>query len=115
MSQVTNTQANADRVCPHCGTDRYKAQRADRRVARMEAIEADRERLARENGVLLANNVLARAEGEEVRRALQRKVNRQAKVIRRLERKLIELGKQPHEGVGPWEAAPVSDFAESER
>lgn len=76
----------------------------------MTATVADRERLAKENGLLLANATLARAEGEEVRRALQRKVQRQARAIRRLEKRLLALGARPHENVTPGETAPVSDF-----
>lgn len=104
--------SEGERMCPHCGTDRWKAERADKREARMTAIVRDRERLAAENGLLRANVILAEGEGREVRRALQRKVQRQAKVIRRLEKKLLALGQRPHEGVHPGLATPVSDIPE---
>lgn len=113
MPEVTNTQAENERVCPHCGTDRYKAHRLDRRENAMRARDREFEKVTSENGRLRAQVSLARAEGIEVRRGMQGKLNRQAKVIRRLERKLLELGQQPHEGVHPGETAPVSDFAES--
>lgn len=102
-----------ERVCPHCGTDRYKAQRLDRRENAMRARDREFDKLARENGVLLAQARVARAEGAEVRRGMQGKLNRQAKVIRRLEKKLLDLGQQPHAGAKPWETQPVSDFEEA--
>lgn len=104
--------AKSERVCPHCGVDRYKAERADKREARMDATVRDRERLARENGLLVANAALARAEGEEVRRAMQRKIQRQARVIRRMEKKLLGFGQQPHAGIPPSETVCVSDIPE---
>lgn len=102
-----------DRVCPHCGTDRYKAARLDRRENAMRARDREFTKVASENGVLRATVSIARAEGREVREGMQRKLNRQAKVIRRLEKRLLELGKQPHEGVPPWDTQPVSDFPET--
>lgn len=106
------SNGEGERVCPHCGTDRWKAERADRREARMTAVNHERDRLARENGVLRSEAHLAREKGEEYRRALQRKIQRQARVIRRLEQKLLDAGQPPHEGAKPWEAAPVSDIPE---
>lgn len=100
------------RVCPNCGTDRYQAERADRLRARKEHLEREVERLARENGLLIFR--LRDAEhwaGERVA-ALQRKLTRQARVIRRLENRLLKRGEQPHEGVTPDQAAPVSDIPE---
>lgn len=101
-----------ERVCPHCGTDRYKAQRLDRREAAMRARDRAADKIAKENGALRLQLAVAQEEGGEVRRGMQHKIQRQAKVIRRLEKKLLEAGKQPHEGVPPWETAPVSDFPE---
>lgn len=108
----SRSSGEGERVCPHCGTDRYKAERVDKREARMTAVNRERERLAQENGVLRSEAHLAREHGEESRRAMQRKLQRQARTIRRLEAKLLELKQRPHEGVRPWEASPVSDCPE---
>lgn len=101
-----------ERVCPHCGCDRWKVERLDKTMARMVALDRERERLAQENGLLRSEAVLAKAQGEGVRRAQQRRVQRQARVIRRLERRLLELGQQPHEGASLHDVATVSDIPE---
>lgn len=100
----------SDRVCPECGTDRYLAERHDRLLQRREYLQRSVERLARENGLLSFRLKDAHAWAEEQRAGLQRKVTRQARVIRRLEKRISALGEKPHEGVALHETAPVSDI-----
>ncbi len=51
---------------------------------------------------------LAELEHADSTSGLQRKVARQARVIRRLEDRLRDLGTKPHESVTPSEASPVA-------
>ena len=104
--------SEGERVCPRCGTDRWVAERFDRLRARKAHLERQIDRLARDNGLLSYRLQDAEAWAAEQRSALQRKVTRQARVIRRLERRLLERGEQPHEGIVPGESAPVSDIPE---
>lgn len=100
------------RVCPHCGCDRWKAERADKLAARMVSTERERTRLAQENGVLRSEAHLARELGQEVRNAMQRRIQRQARVIRRLEQKLLDAGRQPHDDATLGDGLPVTTIPE---
>jgi seryl-tRNA synthetase len=102
-----------ERVCPHCGTDRWRAERDMTRVqTRLRSLERGRERLAASLGVAQSNTTLAKHEGKEVRDAMQRKIQRQAAAIRRLEKKLLKRGELPHDDARPYDALPVSDIPE---
>ncbi len=87
------------RTCGECGSDTYLAAMADRmRDARYRA-ERRAEQVARENGLLIAQVKWAREDNQDQIRGLQRKVRKQADVIRRLERRLREQGVKPHDDV----------------
>ena len=87
------------RTCEACGSDTYMAAQTDRlRDARYRA-EARAEKIARENGLLMAQVKWAREDNDDQIRGMQRKLRAQANVIRRLERRLRERGEQPHAGV----------------
>lgn len=102
--------SEGERVCPHCGTDRYKSERIDRLAAQRDRYQRDAERLAREKGLLTYQLELAEARARDFHATLQRKIVRQARAIRRLEKKVLGRGEQPHAGVRPDEVAPVSDI-----
>jgi hypothetical protein len=65
----------------------------------------DAENLARENGLLRYQRDTAQAAAREAQSLLQRKVVRQARVIRRLEERLRALNAKPYEGA-EFETAP---------
>jgi hypothetical protein len=67
------------------------------------------EEIARENGLLRFKLSTAEAEIEATRNLMQRKVTRQARVIRRMEDKLRELRKKPYEGMG-FETTPGAEY-----
>lgn len=95
------------RVCECCGSDTYKAEHFDdvRDRANREARAADR--VASENGVLRLRLRMAEETHIEAQAGLQRKIARQARVIRRLEERLRERGDAPHPGVTPDHTSPV--------
>lgn len=101
------------RVCEHCGSDTYKAENFDRVRDSLTKYRERCENLARRNGLLQVRLEISGADAVEERAGLQRKVNRQARVIRRLEDRLRKLGRKPHEGVSPGETSPVMQADEA--
>jgi hypothetical protein len=68
----------------------------------------DAEDLARSNGLLTYRLKEAEAENARAQSQMQRKIVRQARVIRRLEGRL--KGQAPYEGAGPGETAPGAEY-----
>lgn len=80
------------RICPECGSDVYQA-------SHYEDLLLARDRHHRKNqaqALEILKLQLRVAELEDDRRYRGQKVERQRKVIRRLEKRLKELGVQPH-------------------
>lgn len=99
-----------ERVCPECGSDRWKVQAFDRLSRRAEQLGRDVERLARENGLLIYQLRAAKDEVAVLQSSLQRKIVRQARAIVRLERKLRARGERPHEGAQPGDAVGGHEY-----
>jgi len=99
------------RVCRECGADTWKASNYD------ELAEArDRHwRKNQEQAQTILRLELRVAELEGLHQSRQRKINRQAKVIRRLEERLRSLSVFPHEGASLTGTSPVpQDLSPSE-
>lgn len=97
----------SDRVCPECGSDTYKSSNYDKQADRARQMNAAFEREAQKAGLASARLSVLSLEHKDCHSRMQRKINRQAKAIRRLEEKLRELKVQPHEGETPANASPV--------
>lgn len=96
------------RVCPHCGVDRFAAARLDRQRATLDWKTRQVEELAQQNGLLRHCAYEAQHEASERMSFLQRKVSRQARALRRLERKLLARGEEPYEGMPLSDTSPVT-------
>lgn len=98
------------RQCPECGSDRWKMREADRNFDRRIQIERDVEKLAARNGVLEYRlKAQEQTHRDHTSRAL-RKINRQARVIKRLEERLRALNARPYEGAPLGESAPAVEY-----
>jgi vacuolar-type H+-ATPase subunit I/STV1 len=97
------------RVCPECGADRWKARDAVRTYERLRQKTRDVEKLARENGLLTYQLAEARQAVSEVQSRLQRKIVKQARVIRKFEERLREAKQKPYEGMG-FDTAPAAEY-----
>jgi hypothetical protein len=98
------------RQCPECGCDRWRARDADRTSERLRQKARDAEELARANGLLRYQLAEAQAGVKEVQSRLQRKIIRQARVIRRMEERLRHAGRKPYEGAPLGESAPGVEY-----
>jgi predicted RNase H-like nuclease (RuvC/YqgF family) len=107
MEDKANTKP--ERICPHCGSDRWIASNAQRLYSRLHRKTKDAEKLAREIGLLTYQLESAQAEMREVQSLLQRKITKQARVIRRFEERLRTLKKKPYEGMG-HDTAPAAEY-----
>jgi hypothetical protein len=98
------------RVCPECGGDRYMAHEGKNYfdLALRHGIKA--EGIARENGLLRYKLSIAESDASERVSGMQRKVIRQARVIRRLEERVKQLGAKPYEGATLDETAPGAEY-----
>lgn len=99
-----------ERVCPECGGDRWKAREAERNFERAYRQRREAERIAEENGLLRYKLALAEREAAETAGLFQRKITRQARVIRRLEERLKAAGHKPYEGAKLGDTAPGADY-----
>lgn len=96
------------RVCEHCGSDTYRSDNFDRVITRSHRLESENRKLAAANGIHAAHARMRGLEHDDRIAGFQRKVQQQARVIRRLEKKIRDLGSAPHEGVTPSETSPVT-------
>ena len=98
------------RQCPECGADRWKMREAHRAYDRAQQLDRDVQKLAAKNGVL-TYQIRAQEEAHKDRmsRAL-RKIQRQARVIVRLEARLRALKAQPYADAPLGESAPAAEY-----
>jgi predicted RNase H-like nuclease (RuvC/YqgF family) len=87
-----------DRVCEHCGSDRYFAEQFPRLRDINAQLHRRVERVHSQAAVNEARLEMQLMETAEEKRWLQAKVRKQARVIRRLEEKMRERGRPAHEG-----------------
>lgn len=114
MSEHSLTGQSADRktprICPECGGDRWKAREAERNREAAYRQRREAEKIAEENGLLRYKLRLAEREAAETAGFFQRKITRQARVIRRLEERLKALDSKPYEDAGLGETAPGAEY-----
>jgi hypothetical protein len=108
------TSTRPVRVCPHCGADRWKMRDSNRIYEESQRKGRDAEKLARENGLLRYRLETAEAKAREAQSRLQRKIVKQARVIRRFEERWAKLGKPPYEGEG-FNTSTGSEYDAGER
>lgn len=98
------------RQCPECGCDRWKMREAARNADYAEQKARDAEKLAAKNGVLSYRmRVQADEHRDHISRAL-RKIQRQARVIKRLEARLRALEAAPYADSPLGESAPGAEY-----
>ncbi len=96
------------RVCEECGADRWFARDASRTRENLDTKIRDVEDLARSNGLLTYRLKEAEAKNARSQSQMQRKIIKQARVIRRLEVRL--KGQAPYKGAKPGETAPGAEY-----
>ena len=101
-----------DRVCAHCGCDKYKQEEFDRLLLRNNRLEKAHEREAAGRAVAVARHRLDELTWKDSLARLQSKIARQKRAIRRLEERLAFVAEKPHESVEPSEA--VTSYVASE-
>lgn len=89
----------SNRVCPECGSDVWQARNHHRTVEENFRLRQWIESDAAKHAVQVARLKLQVMEATESQRGLQRKKDRQSRVIRRLEDRLRERGQRPYEHV----------------
>jgi hypothetical protein len=97
------------RQCPECGCDRWVARDAGRARDRAERTMEEAEKMAARAGVDYLRQKLARAEDRDHVSRLQRKIQRQARVIVRLEARLRALNAKPYTDSPVGENAPAAE------
>lgn len=101
------------RICPECGGDRYLARRADRDLERSYEMQRAARRMAAEAGVAKFQMDILKMDHEQRTAGMQRKITKQARVIRRLEERVKELGGKPYDGaISRDQTAPGAEFDE---
>lgn len=98
------------RQCEECGSDRWVARDAQMRFAAAQRMNDAAQKIARENGELRLRVAVLEAERNEIQGLLQRKITRQARVIRRMEERLRELGRKPYEDAPLGESAAAAEY-----
>lgn len=98
------------RQCPECGCDRWKHREAERSTDRRYQLERDAEKLAARNGVLSFQNASQEVSHREHMSRALRKIQRQARVIVRLEKRLRDLKVKPYEESPLGESAPAAEY-----
>jgi phage-related minor tail protein len=91
-------------VCPECGTTGWETRDYQRVLQDLRNARSDLERLARDNGLLTYQLAAAKAKTKEETSWLMSKVDKQRRVIARLERRWRETI-----GAGPYEGAEASE------
>lgn len=84
--------------CTKCGSDSYEVREFPRLLARYDRLEREHIRTQMEHARDDAKFRLALWRQEESMRYLQQKTRRQAAVIRRMEKRLLALNKEPYGG-----------------
>lgn len=82
--------------CPECGADPFKQYDYDKMQAENMEVRSRFKSMSANHGLLQAQWTLKELGLVESMKSLQRKVGKQATVIKRLEEKLRKLGKQPY-------------------
>lgn len=95
MSAGNHERVKQPRVCPECGCDRWLTRDAALTAQRLSMKTRHAEDLARENGLLTYRLKTIEAEMRDLHSALQRKIVRQARAIRRFEERLRGLREKP--------------------
>lgn len=98
------------RQCPECGCDRWAMRDAIRQSQRVTRLERDVRKLAGENGVLIYQARVKDDEHSDHMSRSLRKINRQARVIKRLEERLRALNAKPYEDAPLGESAPAVEY-----
>lgn len=110
MAYPAQSERQIPRQCPECGCDRWQMRDAARKHEYALRMEREVNKLAARNGVL---SWQIKAKDEEHRdhmgRAL-RKIQRQARVIKRMEERLRALNARPYEGAPLGENAPAAEY-----
>lgn len=96
MSQPKDPNYLGERVCPECGSDPWFSQEFPRVRDENHALRNRLVVSAKEHAAEKMLWDIERMEMEEWKRSNSRKVSRQTRVIRRLEKRLRELGAFPY-------------------
>jgi hypothetical protein len=84
--------------CPNCGSDPFFTEDYSRLLTDLTTVHNVNRKLGADNGMLRAQAEVDRLIGQDYVSSLQRKIQRQKRVINRLEDRLRTLGKPPYEG-----------------
>ncbi len=98
------------RQCSECGCDRWVARDAERARDRAQRAMEEAERMAAKAGVDSLRQKLAHEEDRDRVSRLQRKIQRQARVIVRLEARLRALNTRPYADSPLGESAPAAEY-----